>query len=402
MNEKIFYKGYKYQIKPTEEQKKLINRFIDLYRFVYNWGIAKEDENYKLYEQGKSKYKFLNFLSLSYEFTKFRHQSENNWILELPLTTSRLALKDVVNAYTMFFNKHNKHPKFKSKKLSPKMFKTRSERFFLTENGIRIEGLPGRKDLIPMSFNCGFKKSDKIIQPVISIDNIGNYWVSFSVIEQCKTIEKPKTDSIGIDLGIRKTFTLSTGEVYNKPIEKLNKLDRRIKMISHHVSRDINRRKAEAERTKSKYDDIPKSKRETKREIIKRKLYKKKHDIKNNFYHEVAKDIVLRNPDHIIMETIPVQNTVRKKQYMAKSMSQADFYWIMTIVKQKAKEYGVDFIQADRNFPSSQICSHCGHIQNIGNKKVYKCKNCGLQIDRDLNAALNLRDLVVQNNNIVE
>lgn len=391
-----YYKGYKYRIYPTEEQATIINNFVNLYRFIYNWAISKEEERYTEYLDGKSEYKFYNFFDLCAEYKKFRDMPENYWLLDIPNTTSRLALRDAINAYNMFFKKHNRKPKFKSKKTSPKMFKTRNDRFFFTEEGVRFEGLNKKIDfVVKTNFDTGFRKDEKYIQPSISIDNQGRFWVSFSVKRECKEIKSDKTDVIGIDLGVRKTFTLSTGEVFNKPNDKLNRINRRISRLQRHITRDIKRRKTEAERTKTKYDEIPKSKRSIKRELKKRKLYQRQHDIKSNFYYEIANDIVKRNPKCVVMETIPVQDTARCKPYMAKTISQADFYWITQIVKNKCNEYNIEFIQADRNYKSSQICSCCGNIRNIGSRHTYICPVCGLRIDRDINAALNLKSLAV-------
>lgn len=394
-NDKTFYKGYKYRIHPTEEQKELIDIFINGYRFIYNWGIAKQEEAYELYKQGILISNFYSFFDLCKLFKEYRDQPGNEWLKQIPNTTSRLALRDVIESYNMFFKGYNKHPNFKTKKRSPKMFKTRNDRCFFTESGLRIEGLPGRKELIPMPFDCGLRKGDHIIQPVISIDKLGNYWVSFTMKEKCKSLDKPKTEPIGIDLGIRQTMTLSTGEVFNRPNEKLVKLSRRISRLDHHCSRDIKRRQTEAVRTKTKYDDIPKSKRSIKREHVRQKLINKQKNIKKNFYYEVVNEIVHRNPSCIVIETIPVQDTAKNKPYMAKQMVQADFYWISLIIKNKANAYNIPLIQAHRNFPSSQICSNCGHIRNIQNRKIYICPECGFRIDRDLNAAINLKNLAI-------
>jgi len=398
MSNSTYIKGFKYRIYPNDCQKEIINKFVDMYRFVYNWGLALEEETYQKFLNGESEKRFLYFFDLCAEFKKFKSIEENSWVCELPNTTARLALRDVIYSFQKFFKKINRYPKFKSKKRSVKTFKTRSDRFSFNDDGkLRFEGLPkafvdAASDRVDLHFDCGFR-DEKFIQPSISIDNLGRYWVSFSVETECEVLDTPKTEPIGIDLGVKTTITLSIGEKFNKPKEKLEKIQRQIKKANRRVSRDINRRFAESRRTKTKYEDIPKSNRAIKRQEKLSKLCKRRYNIKRNFYHETAKKIVLRNPEGIVMETIPVLETMRKYKKTAKFLADADFYLITQIFKEKCTKYSVPFMQADRSFPSSQICSNCGSTRKIGGYHTYICHKCGMRMDRDINAAINLRNL---------
>ena len=283
------------------------------------------------------------------------------------------------------------------------MFKTRNDRFYIDGDRVRFEGLPhinryiGLVDTINLGFDFGLYKNQhiKYIQPVISIDNLGNYWVSFSIKEPIQKLDKPKTEPIGIDLGIRKTMTLSTGETFTRPNDKINRIDRRLSRIRRQCSRDNKRRRREANRTKTKYEDIPVSKRSQKRLTKLRKLNKKITNIKNNFYHETIKNIVLRNPEAIVLETTrtrEMQRTAKYKQ-LQQGLHKANFFTMAKIFEDKCTKYGVPLIKADHTYPSTQVCSNCGHRQKLHGKKIYHCPQCGLEMDRDLNAALNLRNL---------
>lgn len=385
-------RGYKFRIYPTKEQSKQLDRFIDLFRYVYNWGIEKEEDIRKLHKQGLSKYGFYNFIELCSLFTEERNNSENYWLKEIPMTTARLSLRNVINAYRKFFNGETNYPRFKSKKEYRKnesSFNTRNDRFKIHNNGIKLEGM--QDSYIDLKFDSGLYLN-KVINPCISRDNLGNYYVSFSLEEESKVLYVAKSEGIGIDLGVRRTFTLSTGEIYNQPNEKLDKLERRRRKIDRRVTRDINRRLEESKRTITKYEDIPKSKRAIKRELKRKRLYDKIHNIKNTFYHTITKQIVMRNPEYVCMETFSVREIGKENKYMNKILHDVSFYDITQKMKEKCNTYNIPFIQAPREFASTQICSNCGHQKKMYGYNTYKCPICGMVEDRDINAAINLKN----------
>ena len=100
--------------------------------------------------------------------------------------------------------------------------------------------------------------------------------------------------------------------MYTQPKDKLEKLERKRKKQQRHVTRDINRRFSESIRTKAKYEDIPKSKRSIKRELRLNKIYRKIHNIKDTYYHTITKQIVMRNPEYVCMETFSKQKFAKK------------------------------------------------------------------------------------------
>ena len=402
---KTFMHEYKMRIYPNDDQKEIIGQLIQLYMFVYNWGKSIEEEQYRKKKNGEAKYGFLSFFELCKQYKQFRNLPENAWLRELPLCTARLALRDVVQAYKDFFHRGYGYPKFKSKKRSPKMFKTRNDRFYIDGDKVRFEGLPiidrrkGIMDTIDIHYDFGWHKSDciKYIRPYICIDDFDNYWVAFCIAEPVVELNKPKSEPIGIDVGIRKTMTLSTGEVFNRPNTKIKRLDRRLRRANYRLHRDINRRRAEANRTKTKYEDIPVSNRAEKRADKVRKLYKKITNVKLNWYHNTIKEIVTRNPECIVIETIKSGQLRQKhknhRREFRDALAHADFYTMHKIIEDKCNKYGIKLIKADKEYPSSQICSTCGYQQDIGSKHTYMCPICGTVIDRDYNAALNLRNL---------
>lgn len=390
-------RGYKFRIYPTEEQACQIDRFIDLTRYVYNWGIAKEQEIYEQYKNGLSEYSFYSYFDLTKLFTEFRNDPNNGWILDIPVATCKNSLRNVVNGYKMFFDNINPNkPYFKSKKKCKKSFNTRNDRFKVENDCIKIEGIDSR---ISLGFNSGLninrnirKDKNKAINPTIFKDNLGNYYVSFSMEEELIGLPALKDEGVGIDLGIRKTFTLSTGEIFIQPKEKLDRLENKRRKQQRHVTRDINRRLEESRRTKTKYEDIPKSKRAIKRELKLNKIYKKIHNIKNTFYHTITKRIVDRNPAYVCMETFSVKDNINSNKYTAKFLVNTSFYDITQKMKYKCENRNIPFIQAPKSYTSTQICSNCGGKKKMYSYHTYKCPICGMVEDRDINAAINLRN----------
>ena len=382
-------RGYKYMIYPTEDQVNKLDKFTNLFRYVYNWGVAKERERYEQYQNGNDEYGFYSFYDLCQMLTIERNNNpELRWLQELPLTTARLALRNVVIAYKKFFKGVTKFPKFLSKKKRKPSFNTRADRFKILNNSIKIEGI---NDNIDLGFNSGLDLN-KCINPTISKDNLGNYYVSFSLEEESKNLDIPKTEGIGIDLGVRRTFTLSTGEIYNQPKEKLDKLEKRRRKQQRHVTRDINRRFEESKRTKTKYEDIPKSKRAIKRENKLKRTYRKIHNIKDTFYHTITKQIAMRNPEFVCMETFRVSEMGKQKNHMYKILNDTSFYDIIQKMQYKCSVYDIPFVQAPQEFPSTKKCSNCGRTKYMGSKHIYACPVCGMKKDRDINAAINLRN----------
>lgn len=401
--------GYRLRLYPTEEQKKLIDRYLELYRAVYNWGVEMQEARYEEKKTGKVRRGTYTAYDLGVLFTKYRNTPGNEWVKELPKETCKAALRDVYHAYDSFFKHATNYPKFKAKKNSYQTFKTRYDRFYIDGDCVRFEGLKrdgvGRKsivDTVRIGFDTGFSRKDgtKYCQPSISKDYFGNYWVSFSIEEPKIELDIPQSEPIGIDVGIRQTMVLSTGEIFIRPNDRIKKYDKKLRKAHDHMMRDIQTRKRKSERTRIKYEDIPVSKRAQKRVDRVRKLYRKISNIKNDFYHKTIKEIVTRNPQAVVIETLKTRHMQAQAKKASKeyrsALHRADFFTMHKLIEEKCNRYGIMVIKADENYPSSQICSNCGHIHKIYGKHIYVCPNCGMRLDRDINAALNLRNLYIQ------
>ena len=394
-----YYKNYKIRIYPTSEQKEVINDFINKYRFVYNWTLSQAEEQEFLYNIGEVLSPSLSFYTMCQKYKDMLSEPDNIWLAGFPNTTARNAIKDAIYALNMHKKCNFGKPKFKSKKHSPRIFKTRSDRFLIRNGHIRFEGLPkanyhsNDNENINIGYNLTIES--KIHSPQIFIDKSGKYFATFSIVQESKPLETAKTEAIGIDLGVRRTMVLSNGNIYTRPKDKIQALNKRISRIQHHITRDIQRRIIESQCTKTKYDDIPKSHRALKREQQLYRLLDKRHNIKSNWYHTTVKNICLTNPEAIVMEDIQVRRQQRNtSRPVRRNIDKSDFRWIRNLFEYNCCKYDIPFILADPNFPSSQICSCCGNIQKIKfGVRRYRCNACGANLDRDINAAINLRNL---------
>ena len=409
MNDNTVYVGRRMEIFPTDSQKEFLNRYIDMYRGVYNWGMEQQLEHYERYNSGLENSGFITFFTLSKQFTKYKHSlPKNHWMRKFPSTTAKLALKDVVRSFDLLFRGLNRPPGYKSKRTAPMTFKTRKERCYIEDGRLRIEGL-SRGETIKCSTHVydghnGYPNKNKtgFGSPSITRDKYGRYFVSFLYQVPIRQIDSEPVEAIGIDLGIRQTFTLSTGEVFNQP--DFTKLEKRISRQEKRLQKDYERARRNRSRTKTddtgnanlESDIIPKSNRCLKREAKQHKLYRKISNTKRTFYYQTINKIVKRNPKAICIETMRVEDLKRNNPFITKHIANVSFYEIGEIFKHKCAQYNVPLIRADKEFPSSQLCSNCGYRhREIGKKHTFVCPECGFTIDRDLNAAINLRDLYI-------
>ena len=197
-------------------------------------------------------------------------------------------------------------------------------------------------------------------------------------------------DPIGIDIGLRDSAVLSDGTVYDSPNQyRVDILLNRIKKIERSVKRDTSHRLNIANHTRVKYDSLPKSNNQKKRERRLQKTYIQLRNLYNTHYHKISKDIASRNSKFIVIENMGVSKFGRPytSKFKYASLSKLSRY-----IEYKCEKNGSIVIKADKGFKSTQTCSNCGNVQNIGTSKIYRCKCCGIVIDRDLNAALNLLD----------
>ena len=359
----------KVRLYPTEQQELKLWQSVGTARFIYNWTLSKQQDNYK--NGGK----FIKDIDLRKELTQLK-KIELSWLNEVSNNVAKQAVKDACNAYKNFFKGLSGYPKFKSKKKSKPSFYNDTAKLKVKPNSVLIEkvGWIKTKEQIPID--------TKYTNPRISYDN--KYWyLSIGIDIEKPTIELTK-ESIGIDVGIKNLATCSNGMTF-KNINKTKEVKRLKKVLKRKQRQcskkyEINKKGKEYVKTKN----IAKLEKQIK--LIHRKL----SNIRLNYIHQVTTMIVKTKPSRIVMEDLNIKGMMKNK-HLSKSVAEQCLYDFKMKMKYKCEFYGIEFIEADRFYPSSKTCSHCGSIKKDLKLKdrIYKC-NCGLTIDRDYNASINL------------
>ena len=381
-------RGYKIKLYPTKEQASVLNEHINLFRYVYNWGLSECKKFYD--EHGTYIGKSLLFTKLS----EFRN--DNDWMKQIPLHSARLALQHLDYAFKEFFKGRNRYPRFKSKKYSKKCVHYRNEiyAFNFTENSVRIPGFPISERIECKSHNVPLDV-DRYYSCTITFDGI-NYWLSVNVERDELNYHNNEYNtndnvSLGIDLGIKKFAQLSNGDYYKSP-SILKVLDKRQRRQQSKLRRMLNRRIIKSKRTKTKFEDVPMTKNEERLKIENNKTRIRMKNIRHSFIHDITSKIVHMGYNRIVIEDLEISRFIHERPINnVHEITHSMWYKFREVLTYKARNNCISLVVANNQFPSSQICSNCGHRRKQSNRdRKYICHECGLIIDRDLNAALNL------------
>ena len=367
---KIINKAYKLRIYPSKEQAELIDKTIGSSRFVYNYFL---NERIKKYKESKES---IDFYSCSRILTQMKKDSNYIWLKECDKWALQTSLKDLDSAYSNFFrelkkgNSNQGFPKFKSKHKSRLSYRTT-----FTNNNIEIKDnkikLPKLK-WIRFRDNRDTSNILKIFNVTISKTKTNKYYVSVCVEEF--TQEKETTGiMIGIDLGLKEYLTTSDNEIIRNP-RWLIQSEEKLKKLQHSHSR---KKKGSNNREKTR--------------LKLAKLYEKVSNQRRYFQNVLSTRLINEN-QVIVLEHLKSSNMV-KNHKLAKSISDVSWYEFTRQLEYKGMWNGRDVIKIDQFFPSSQLCSNCGEINKQTkdlNYRTYECGKCGLVIDRDYNASLNI------------
>lgn len=360
----------KIRIIPTMEQEQKLWQSVGTARFIYNWTLARQEDNYK------NGVKFISNNDLRKEITQLK-KNELSWLNEVSNNVAKQAVKDGCEAYDRFFKGMAKKPRFKSRKRSKKSFYNDNEKLKVKNNKtVLLEkiGWVKTSEQIPMNV--------KYSNPRVSFDN--KYWYLSVGIEQEEIKEELTNVSLGVDLGITELAVCSNGSRY-KNINKMKavkKLEKRMCLLQRQVSKKYLLNKEGGAFVKT--SNIIKL--EKKIQLIHRKLA----NIRKNHLHQITTEIVKTKPFRVVIEDLNVKGMMKNK-HLSKAIKDQGFQEFRRQLEYKCRFRGIEFVLADRWFPSSKTCSDCGNVNKDLNlsDRVYSCK-CGLEIDRDLNASINL------------
>ena len=360
----------KIRLKPNKTQELLLWKATETARFIYNWTLGRQKENYK--NDGK----FLSDNILRKEITQLK-KVELEWLSQVSNNVAKQAVKDACTAYKNFFKKKIGFPKFKSKKKAKPSFYNDTEKLKVKENLVLVEKIGWIKTSEQIPINT------KYVNPRVTFD--GKYWYISVGIDIVKPIIELNDENIGIDLGIKNLAVCSNGKIYKNINKKkrIKKLKKKLKRFQKQVSRKY-------EKSMEVNNRYHKSQNIVKLEKQIRLVHRRISNIRNNNLHQITNEIVKTKPSRIVMEDLNVSGMM-KNRHLSKAIAEQNFFKFITYMKYKCEFNGVEFIQVPRFYPSSKTCSECGVVKNDLklSDRVFKCE-CGYIMDRDLNASINL------------
>ena len=380
-------RSIKVRLNPNNKQLTKLFQYAGSARFAYNWAINREEENHK---QGN---KFLSDMDLRKEFTQLKKLKEYKWLNEISNNVTKQAIKDACNAYKGFFKGQSKFPKFKSRKHSIPSFYQDNVKIQFTDTHVKVEAFSMSKKQNKQKLNWiklyekrKIPTDCKYLNPRFTYD--GLYWyvsVSIEVDDDTENTTFPSNEGVGIDLGIKDLAVCSDKNIYKNinKTQRVKKLEKKKRRLQRSVSRRYNKNK--------KGENYCKTSNIIKREKELLKIIKHLTNIRQNYLHQTTSDIIKRKPSFICIEDLNVSGMM-KNRHLSKAVQEQKFYEFRRQIEYKAKWNNIPVIIADRFFPSSKMCSCCGHIKKDLklSDRIYKCE-CGNIINRDFQASLNLK-----------
>ena len=365
---KIF-RAYKTELDPNNNQRAIFVRCCGASRYVYNWGLAEWKRQYENGEK-PSRYGLCK---------QFNAQKDNicPWIRDLPYAVVESSFANLGTAFENFFrrikNKATKtgYPKFKKRGVK-NGFQVRNTK--IDSNQVRLTGAGWiqlkERNYIPINV-------DKYGVYTTISERAGRWFISIMCEIDIPDPAPRLGNPLGVDVGIKSLAVLSDGTVFENP-RALDQMQRKLKCLQ----RELARRKTGSQ-----------NRNKTKAKIA--KIYAKIVNVRQNATHNASHRIINHtDADTIVLENLNVSGMI-KNHHIAQALTDASVSELHRQIDYKASWAGVEVIRADRFYPSSKTCSSCGSIkpQLSLSEREFVCSDCGIVIDRDLNAAINLAAL---------
>lgn len=361
----------KVRIIPNIEQEQKLWQSVGTARFIYNWTLARQENNYK--NGGK----FITDGDLRKEITLMKQTEEFKWLNEVSNNVAKQAVKDGCEAFKRFFKGLADRPRFKSRRKSKPSFYNDTSKLKINKNEVLIEkvGWVKTAEQIPMNV--------KYTNPRISFD--GKYWYIAVGIETEQPVVELTDESIGIDVGVKDLAICSNGMTFkniNKS-KRVKKLEKKLRRLQRKISKKYELNKEGRKFVKT--SNIIKLEKQI------RLLHRKLANIRSNHNHQTTNKIVKTKPSRVVMETLNIKGMMKNK-HLSKAIAQQGLYEFKRQLRYKCEFNGIEFVEADKWYPSSKTCSKCGHVKTklSLSERTYICEECGCVIDRDFNASINL------------
>lgn len=389
------YLTKKIRLLPTQEQEQLFWKSAGVARWSYNFFLNYNQEKYNEWLEDNTKEKFVGECDVRKYINNTLKTTTNTWLKDVGSNVMKQAVKDASNALMRFFKKTSNYPKYKSRKRSKPSFYVNYETLKRTHNGFRGEKIGVVKTREPLP---KIPKDQKYVNPRITYD--GKFWfLSVGYKVEQKQI-KLTDEEIGIDIGLKDLAIVSNkNNSCSRKYRNINKghkvklLEKRLKRAQRKLSRKIlnNIESYNENRVPTYIRPLKDCKNIQKQIHVIQDLYRKLINIRNNYIHQVTTEIVKTKPSKIVLEDLNVSGMMKNK-HLSKAIADSKWYEFRRQILYKAELYGIEVVLADRFYPSSKTCSCCGNYKKDLKIKdrIYICDECGLIIDRDINAAINL------------
>ncbi|MCC0650389.1 transposase [Clostridioides sp. ZZV15-6598] len=379
-------RAYKIEINPTQEQKSKIHQTIGVSRFIYNFYIAHNKEVYE------SKGKFISGMDFSKWLNNeyIPNNQDMKWIKDVSSKATKQAIMNGDKAFKDFFKKTKGFPKYKKKKNQDvKAYFPKNNKTDWTIERHRVK-IPTLGWVRLKEF--GYIPTNSIVKSGTVSQKSNRYYVSILVEEDDIQVSKCTNEGIGIDLGIKDFAICSNGSKF-KNINKtstIKKVEKKLKREQRKLSRKYESLKV---RNKNIKEGVA-TRQNIQKQVGKiQKIHQRLANIRTDYINKTVFSITEQKPSYITIEDLNVSGMMKNK-HLSKMISNQKFFEFRTELTAKCKQNNIELRVADRWYPSSKTCSQCGKV-NKGLKlkdRVYKCE-CGLSIDRDLNASLNLKNV---------
>ena len=353
-------KAYNFRLYPNKEDQILLSKHFGSVRFIYNTMLKFRKFFYEKFGENPSS------RELSYALTHLKKLEEYSWLNEVNAQTLQAVLKDLDRAFKNFFEGRAGFPKFKSKKTNKFSFRVPQKVSIVNGNRLKIHK---------------FKKGIKVKQhreiigtiknATIKLNPSGKYYVSLIVEYDNQIPTKPKVEhssAVGVDLGIKTYATLSNKLSYTYPMYLENNLVK-LKELQTKFS------KSKSKRIRLKIA----------------KLHEKIANQRLDFIHKLTKELTI-NYKSVAIEDLDIKGMLEGHSDLSRRISDCSWFTFRQLLTYKSELYGCNLIVIPRFYPSSKSCSNCSYIND--NLKLtdreWLCPNCGLTLDRDYNASLNI------------